>query len=154
MTTGYMTLIGFVAVISLVSLEICWKSWRSGRAFCIPLPRPYQNRESQDDIWRQRYRGGKLTTADVVLKMFCDAFAFNPKDRYKFVPDDRIMDIYQSVYPRWRFWLACDSMEIESFMMDLDKEFGIEVPQESCDITLGEIVDRAVKRGKEGDAAE
>jgi hypothetical protein len=84
-----------------------------------------------------------IDQADAVLQVVCGAFTFNSDNRYKFVPDDRIMDICRSLYPQWKFWLVCDSMEVESLMMDLDKKFGFDISRWHPDITLGEIVDSA-----------
>jgi hypothetical protein len=52
-----------------------------------------------------------------------------------------LMDIYRSVYPQWRFWLACDSMKIESLGIALNKQVGVCISQWRQDIRLGEIVD-------------
>jgi hypothetical protein len=98
-------------------------------------------------VWRDRFGDG-LGNADAVLTMLCDAFGFNPDDRYKFAPDDQVMGIYRACYPRWKVWEWGNSMEIESRMMDLDRHYGIDVPDWRSDISLGEIVELAgEKRG-------
>jgi hypothetical protein len=86
--------------------------------------------------------------ADAVLTMLCEAFMFNPDDRYKFGPDDQVTDIYRARYPRWKGCWSGDSMEIESLMVDIEKQYGIEIEDWRPDISLGEIVDLAgEKRG-------
>ena len=146
MTTGYLILIGIVA---LVAVGILWDSWRSGRVLCSPLPKPYRNRETREAVWRQRYDAEAMEKADAGLKMLCDAFTFSPDDRYKFVPDDRIMDIYRG---RYRWQTLCDSLEIESLTMALEKELGVEASRWHPEVTLGEIVDWAIERGQQGES--
>lgn len=138
MATGYLILAGIVA---LVAANLIWNSWRSGRAFCSPLPQPFRSRESQEDAWRRRYYNAEsMAKADAVLRMVCEAFLFNRDSRYRFVPDDRLRHIYQSCYPRWKFWRFGDSMELESLSFAFRKEFGIEIAQHFPDITLGGVV--------------
>jgi hypothetical protein len=140
MTTGIVIMV-VVVIVALVALGVLWDSWRSGRAFCTPVPRPYRNRDSQEVVWRDRCGDG-LGEADAVLTMFCEAFRFNPDDRYQFGPDDQVMDIYRARYPRWK---VSDEMEIERLMIDLDKQYGIEIEDCRPDISLGDIVELAGK---------
>lgn len=150
MTTGYILLL---AIGLLVVLGILRESWQSGRLFCAPLPRPYRNRDSQQDEWRGRY-GEDADEVDAVLTIVCDAFLFNPDDRYKLKPDDRIMGIYEAVYPRWKVWLATDSMEIETLAMNLDENFGIETSEWHPEITVSEIIALAAERRLNGEESK
>jgi hypothetical protein len=138
MTTGFLILLGLPI---LVAVAIAWDSWRSGKAFRSPLPRRYRNRDSQEAIWHERY-SGEMGIADTVLLMLCDAFTFNPDHRYMFRPDDRYIDLYRGRYPWWK---VADCMETERFGMELEKRFGIDVSKRIAEITLGDIVDLAVK---------
>ena len=142
MTTGIVIMV-LVVIVALVALGVLWDSWRSGRALCSPIPRPYRNRDSQETVWRDRFGEG-LGDADAVLTMLCEAFGFNPDDRYKFGPDDQVMDIYRARYPRWK---VCDEMEVEALMIDLEKQYGVENEDWRPDISLGEIVDLAGENG-------
>lgn len=54
-----------------------------------------------------------MKNADALLRMLREAFSFNPSDRYYVVPDDRIVDVYRTCYPRWQIWEIADSMELE-----------------------------------------
>lgn len=135
---------------ALMAAGILWGWWKSGRLFRKPMPAPYRDRESQKVAWQQRC-GAMLGDADAVLTLFCDAFSFNPDDRYKFGPDDRIIDIYRACYPRWKFWQIGDSMELESLMLDLKRQFGIEAEAWRPEISVGDIVELVAKRGSSGD---
>jgi hypothetical protein len=146
MTTAI--IIGLLVVLLLIGLELLWDWRKSGRIFCTPLPRRYRNRELQDGAWRGRFGGDKLADIDAVLTSLCEAFSFNPDDRYRFGPDDQVMGIYRAVYPRWKLWQAADSMEIETLMLDLKKRFGIDCSMWQPDISLAELVSLAVESPK------
>ncbi len=133
----YYIVMAVIAALAVVS--ILRASWRSGRFLCEPIPVPYRDRESQQTAWQQRY-GDMLVETDAVLTVFCDAFSFNADGRYKFGPDDRITDIYRACYPRWKFWQVGDSMEVESLMLDLKRQFGIELEAWWPEISLGDVV--------------
>ena len=85
----------YQSIVALVALGALWDWRRSGRAFCTPIPRPFRDRDSHKAVWRDRCGDG-LGDADAVLTMFCEAFGFNPDDRYKFGPDDQVTDIYRA----------------------------------------------------------
>ena len=138
MTTAI--IIGLLVVIVLIGLELLWDWRRSGRPFCVPIPRRYRDRDSQESAWRKRFGDDKSVDIDAVLTLFCEAFAFNPDSRYIFGPDDQIMEIYRTLYPRWKLWLAADSMEVETLMMELDKQCGVKAEVWRPDISLGDLV--------------
>ncbi len=123
----------------LVSANILWDWRRSGRLFCRPLPRPFRDRQSQAERWKQTCTNENYDKADGLLRMLCEAFSFNPDDRFQFAPTDRIMDIYQACYPRWRFWKISDAMEIESMTMDIQRRFQLN-DAEVSEMTLAEVV--------------
>jgi hypothetical protein len=147
--TAYVVLAVLLAVLALAVVSVLWDWRRSGRLFCSPVPRPYQDRDSQEAAWRQRC-GEKMSDADAVLTMLCDAFEFNPDDRYKFGPDDKVTDIYRACYPRWKGCWSGDSMEIESLMMDIEKQYGIDVEEWHSDVSLGELVELATEKQSTG----
>lgn len=119
---------------------ILWDCRRSGRLFCVPLPRRFRNRQSQETNWTQARQDEDRKKADALLTMLCEAFSFNPDVRYQFAPTDHITDVYRACYPRWLFWRIADAMEIESFTMNLSSKFHLD-DAESSELTLGEIVE-------------
>ena len=134
--TGYVILL---LLALLIAVGILWESWRSGRLFCTPLPRPYRDRQSQKAVWRQACRVEDWEKADALLHTLCEAFSFNPDDRYRFAPADRIMGVYQACYPHGRLWKIGDCMEIETLMMDFQRRFRLD-DVEVREMTLGEVV--------------
>lgn len=127
-------------LIVLVGGIILWDCRRSRRLFCVPLPRPFRDRRSQETAWTQGRCDEDREKADALLTMLCEAFSFDSDERYQFAPTDRIMDVYRACYPRWLFWRIADAMEIESLMMDLSTRFHLD-DAESSEMTLGEIVE-------------
>lgn len=136
MTIGFWILI---LLVLLVGGIILWDCRQSRRLFCVPLPRAFRDREPQATAWRNTCDDARFEKADAFLSMLCEAFSFNPDDRYQFAPDDRIMDVYYACYPRWMFWRIADAMEIESLMMDLSRRFHL-ADEELPEMMLGEIV--------------
>lgn len=71
------------------------------------------------------------------LQIFVDGFAFSSKKCFKFSPDDKVMDIYSSLYPV-KGWP--DALEIETFAINLEEKYGLELAKiEDYDITLGRL---------------
>jgi propanediol dehydratase small subunit len=132
-----------------VALKLLWDWRRSGRLLCEPIPRRYRARDSQERIWRERYGQDKLDDINSVLTSFCEAFMFNPEDRFKFAPDDQVMDIYRALYPT--VWLAADSMEIETLIAVLKDRFGIDIEVWRPEMSLGDVVEMVAKRRTVGD---
>ena len=70
--------------------------------------------------------------------MFIDAFAFKSSQRLKFGPDDKVYGVYRSLYPSLGW---ADSMELETFALDLERVYRIDVSKipNGDVITLGEL---------------
>jgi len=148
--TNYIYILLAVVLAAVVG-GLLWDWRRSGRMFRVPIPPPYRNRTSQEAVWQERYSDARLLHVERILSALCDAFMFNPEDRYKFSPDDRLQDIYRACYPRWKIWQFGDSMEIESLIMILEKEDGIEILNYCPEISLGDLVELAIKNHKTDD---
>ena len=134
-------LLPILLLLLLAVASILWDWRQSGRLFCGPLPRPFRNRQSQVGTWKQICPDGTIDKADALLLIMCEAFGFNPDDRYRFSPTDRLVDVYRACYPRWKFWSVGDNMEIESLMLELSRKLAVDEEDWSTDITLGEIVE-------------
>ena len=126
-------------MIVFVGGGVLWDGWLSRRLFCVPLPHPYRDRQSQLAAWERTCSDKVMTKADDLLQILCEAFSFNLDDRYQFAPSDRIMDVYRACYPRWMFWRIADAMEIESLTMDIQRRFQFD-DAELSEMTLAEVV--------------
>lgn len=91
------------------------------------------------EIWQARFPDA-MPQADKVLTLFADAFLLNQDEKEALRPDDAVMDIYKGTTGP-----IADSLELETFSMEIEKEFGLDLTEwfdEST--TLGEIVERVV----------
>lgn len=73
--------------------------------------------------------------------MFVKAFVLAGKERMRFSPDDRVMDVYRALYPPEDF--LADSLELEMLAARLEKRYGINLKalwRES--ITLGDLFEQ------------
>lgn len=136
----------FVLVLLVVLAVVLTFYWLSQRPFHAPLPSPFCGRDSQQAEWRKRYGDEPLQIADAVLLLVCDAFCFNPDERYKLQPDDQLMEIYRGRYPPRKKRPQADCMEIETLMLTFNKKFMTESSHWHPDITLAQLVDLAVKQ--------
>lgn len=145
-------LVAILLVPVVLAADSIWRWWRSGRWGRDIMPRPYRNHNSKEHLWRERFRGRAIERANDVLAAICDAFIFNPDFRYNFSPDDTILQIYQSVYPRadsWFWWwsVGCDAQEIDTLRMTLGKRFGFPEAEWRNELTIGEIVEACQRKG-------
>lgn len=91
------------------------------------------------EIWQARFPGA-MAHVDKALTLFADAFLLNERVKESLRPDDVVMDIYKGTTGP-----IADSLELETFSMEIEKEFGLDLTEwfdEST--TLGEIVERVV----------
>jgi hypothetical protein len=101
------------------------------------LPRPYRFRSCEGRGWRRTFPTASKDEIRSFLLVFVSAFAFVDKDKLKFRPDDKILDIYRSLYPSR--WLP-DALEFETLANDLQKRYALKLDSIwSDDLTLGEL---------------
>jgi hypothetical protein len=90
--------------------------------------------------WRRRFPLASKSEIREFLDIFVEAFGFRRRWRLYFAPDDRVMDVYRTLYPVHG---TPDGMELESLVRDLQKRYGVDmVGSWREDITLGEIYER------------
>jgi len=145
--TGYFILI---AAFVLIALSLLGDRWRTGQWFCTALPQPFRSRESQEAAWRQACADEQIEQVDELLEMLCDSFLFNPEDRFRFSPDDRIGDIYRACYPKWQFWKLGDCMELEELIGLLENRMPNEQVKDWANLTLAEMVHKMKPLGHDG----
>ncbi len=92
--------------------------------------------------WRRKYPGVPKAEVRRFLGLFVDAFAFMERDRLKFGPQDRVLDVYDAIYDVFPKWVPVgDSLECETLVILLEEEYKREFPERLVreDVTLGEI---------------
>ncbi len=95
--------------------------------------------------WKSVFPDSDKAEIREFLILFSDSFAFSRKDKLKFEPNDKILDIYREMYPSD---LMADSLELETLAEDLEKKYNVTFDEFwSETLTLGELFSR-VKRIK------
>lgn len=101
------------------------------------LPHPYRFRSCEGRGWRRTFPTASKDEIRSFLSLFVSAFAFADKDKLKFQPDDKILEVYRSLYPSQ--WLP-DALEFETLANDLQKRYALKLEAVwSDDLTLGEL---------------
>lgn len=101
------------------------------------FPIKYRNRKCMGKKWKESFPNTPSKEIRSFLILFTDAFAFSNKNKLKFEPDDKILEIYRELYPHK--WMA-DSLEVETLADDLGKEYSINFNEIWHDeLSLGEI---------------
>jgi len=87
--------------------------------------------------WRRHFPDSPKEDIRSFLKVFIDCFGFSVSKRLKFSPNDKVMDVYKTLYPTSR---GDDLMELESFLLRLAESYGEDVADAfTPDSTLGDI---------------
>jgi len=111
------------------------------------IPRKYRIRPCTGRNWNKAFPKTSKVEIRKFLVLFTSAFAFSSKNKLKFKPEDKILDIYQTLYPYQ--WMA-DSLEIEILAEDLEAEYGINLNSLwHDDLTLGEIFYKTTTKNHE-----
>lgn len=106
--------------------------------------RKFWSRACTGRLWKRRFPQASKTEIREFLDLFIDAFAFSQSRRLCFSPDDRVIDVYRTLYPYPK--LMADSMELETFALKAGERYGVDlVPTWQEDITLGEIYEQTHK---------
>jgi propanediol dehydratase small subunit len=100
--------------------------------------RVYWDRRCTGIQWRRRFPSASKHDIRSFLDAFVDGFAFPRKRRLCFSPDDKVIDVYRTLYPTpgW----GADSLEMETLVTLLEKRYSLDVarlPQR--EYTLGEL---------------
>ena len=86
------------------------------------LSKKYRNRSCTGENWKKAFPKTSKEEIRTFLLLFTSAFAFSPKNKLKFEPEDKVMDIYRELYPSK--WMP-DALEIETLADDLEKEYSV-----------------------------
>lgn len=88
-------------------------------------------------LWRRRFPSVQKQAIREFLDAFVDSFGFNAQKKLKFTPDDKIVDIYNALYP---YKGLPDALEIAMLAINLEKRYGFDGAKvENNDITLGQL---------------
>ncbi|QSX32136.1 hypothetical protein JYB87_10090 [Shewanella avicenniae] len=101
------------------------------------LPLQYRWRNCCGKDWKRRFADVPKQDIRKFLALFAGAFAFAPKQKLKFSPDDKILVIYQALYP---IKAMPDALELETLATDLAQAYGVLLQDIwHDDLSLGEL---------------
>lgn len=87
--------------------------------------------------WLKTFPNSSKAEIRNFLNLFAESFLFNTKDQLKFEPNDKIYEIYRTMYPSEQ---TPDAMELETFATLLYKQYNFKIESMwSENITLGEV---------------
>jgi propanediol dehydratase small subunit len=118
-------------IIIVISILIVWSVYTGD------LPKKYRMRNCTGKHWKSKFPATSKEDVRRFLFIFTDAFAFSRKQKLKFEPDDKILDIYKTLYPSE--WMT-DSLEVETLAEDIEREYNINFTNVWHEnLTLGEL---------------
>ncbi|MFZ0498252.1 MAG: hypothetical protein WAM52_03890 [Steroidobacteraceae bacterium] len=124
-----------VAAISVAALAVAF--------ILVMFPRTireYWERSCTGRAWKRSFPGASKQEIRRFLHLFVEAFAFQRTRALYFAPADRVLAIYQALYPV-KGWP--DALELETFAFRLEKAYGADLRgMWRENITLGEVFSR------------
>jgi hypothetical protein len=108
-----------------------------GNHFFNQRLKPMLNRRCSGKFWKQRFPSATNSQIRHFLTLIIDTFDFPENKQLSFTTEDKIMDIYFTIYPPGS---PADSLELETFVHEMQDRYGIDVLSYwRQDITLGEL---------------
>tara|TARA_B100000745_G_C19913337_1_gene306576 strand:+ start:123 stop:512 length:390 start_codon:yes stop_codon:yes gene_type:complete len=106
-------------------------------AFGETLPKKYRIRRCEGRAWKDAFPTTPKNEIREFLTVFTYAFAFKEHDKLRFRPDDRLLDIYNQLYPcKWQ----ADALEFETLAGDLKIKYDASFEDIwHNELTLGEL---------------
>jgi hypothetical protein len=87
--------------------------------------------------WRRRFPSASKQEIRAFLDLFVDGFAFPRKRRLCFSPDDKVYEIYRTLYPSLG---GADALEMETFAKLLEDKYRLDVEHlPEREYTLGDL---------------
>ena len=129
-----------VAIIFVVLRVIALGAWYSANRYLYVGD--YHLRSCNGRRWRAEFPSAEKDDIRAFLRCLADAMDFPEREKLKFSPDDRLLDIYRSIYGGKTPF--SDDMECERFLLGISQRFKI-APENFSEllkderITLGKL---------------
>ena len=102
----------------------------------------YWSRACAGRAWKRAYPAAGKREIRRFLRVFVDAFGFPQSRVLRFLPSDRVLSIYRSIYPSESM---LDALELETFAGDLSNTYRVDLVSMWCEnLTLGEIFSKTI----------
>lgn len=124
-----------LAIVPILALVLFWLTTRF--VWNRRLPLGFRNRACQGRAWRRAFPDAPKDGIRSFLDAFVESFGFDPSCRLIWSPEDRILGVYEALYPSpW----GVDAMELEAFALMLEKRCGLRLAERWNDqLTLGAL---------------
>jgi len=107
---------------------------------------PFRIRTCQGVEWRKAFPDVPKQNIRAFLLLFVDAFAFKDSAKLQFNPNNKILDVYRSLYRHE--WLP-DALELEMFAKLIEKTYRVSFNAVwSEHLTLGELFAHSIGAGE------
>ncbi len=137
------TQIIIAAVVGLVGVSIVWAV--SG----LRLPKTYRERKCAGNEWRSQFPTARKEEIRLFLSVFTEAFAIRERDKLKFRPSDKLLEIRDKLNPV----KGIDALELEMLSKLLKKKYGIELERLwNPELTLGSLFSKVAQQIAPADA--
>jgi hypothetical protein len=126
-----------VIVLGVVALAV------SSIFFGWQLPKNYRERKCAGSQWQREFPMMQKEDIRRYLSVFAKAFGFRVRDKLKFRPDDKLLDIYNKRYPLKGM---PDALELETLSRMVKRQYGIELETLwGPELTLGALFRSAAR---------
>jgi hypothetical protein len=124
-------------ILVLFLLPLFILSWFEYKRRWSRLPSPYGDRICEGKSWRRAFPDAPKEEIRDFLTTFIDAFGFPKEEKLKIRPEDKILNVYRSIYTSKNM---PDSLELETLARDVKDEYGLEMTTLWSErLTLGEL---------------
>jgi hypothetical protein len=124
-------------LILLAALAVGILSYREHRKVQEALTRCWK-RPCTGVGWKRKFPNSPKAEIREFLGLFVSSFGFEAEHRCSFLPGDKLMDIYSTLYPPGG--ISADCLELETFCMMFKKRYGLDIAGVwNKDVTLGEV---------------
>jgi hypothetical protein len=132
LSLGTATMLQIVAIVFFGSLVVILANIKTRQAM-----RHFFDRGCTGIKWRRRFPHASKEEIREFLDIFTEAFGFKQSRRLCFAPDDRVMDVYRTLYGGQPL---ADDMELETLVSDLQKRYRVDILSSwREDITVGDL---------------
>jgi len=99
--------------------------------------RRFYARSCAGRAWINRFPNTELDEIREFLSLFVRSFCLRGKNKLTFAPDDKVMDIYRTIYPQGG---GADALECETLVSKCIKTYGVNIRDGFSDeTTLGDL---------------
>jgi hypothetical protein len=105
------------ALVLLLAVGAFWSKRYGGY-----MPEPYRNRPCQGVAWKRKFPEASKDEIRIFLREFTEGFAFRESQKLQVGPEDEILAVYRTLYPKLG---GMDALEMETFANYIQRRYQI-----------------------------